>query len=210
MYSKIFTSLILVSLFILMYSLAYSQSTAELVRKAENYYNNENYKDAKRNAQMAIEANPNLIEAHKFFVDSSKFLKELDKCLTYYMDKCNKIWFWDKNKPSWLYGLGLAYIANGQSKEAEEAFNSALKLAPKSRLADDIQKVAGKNKLSISFPATSLNQDIQRYSIIGGLLLVLIIFYFVYKIYEERKTGERQVAQIKKDRRVNFFGKKRY
>lgn len=188
---------------------AFAENKGELIRQAKDYYDNQVYKKAFDAAAKLLNMDPGLLEAHRVYVKSSHKIgqKEFEACIAFYEDKCNKIFFWDKSRPAWLYGMGLAYALATKKPEATDAFNSCIKLDPRSPLVDEIQKVASEYKLELApIPTRSLMGDIQFYAIIAGVILLFFILWMIYKGYEERKTGKRQADSIKKDRQIDFFG----
>jgi tetratricopeptide (TPR) repeat protein len=233
---RIFNFIFLLFLLIIICNVSYSQSSGDLVWKAKDYYDNGVYSQAKEYAKKVIEAGPNL-EAHKIYVKSCKHLsekdtKEIGQCIEYYETKCSKMWFYDKNKPVFLFGLGFAYLQGGRYKEAKEAFNTSIKLDPRAPYIKDIQKSAKKDEIALmdiqdwlwgkgvtakmqdnlkldEIPTRSMGDDIQLGTIGVISILVLAILGGVYATYKERKSGEQQVAKIKKDRSINFFGKRK-
>ena len=198
-------SLYIAAFMLLVYSICTAQ-TGEVIRRAKDSYDNQEYKKAKELSFKIIDANPGILEGHKIFVKSSKELAEMDKCIAYYEEVCNKTYFWDKNKNAILFGLGCAYLENGKINDAKNTFEDCIKLDPKSPLVKDIQVMARKNKFDVEIPARSLGEDIKLGFIGIGIIIFLLFISMVYRGYVEKKAGERQVASIKKDRQVDFFG----
>jgi hypothetical protein len=195
-------------LFITINSTGFGQGTGEMIRQANDKFSDGNYGEAKVIAEKLISINPGLIEAHKIWVKCCKNTNHKEECIKFYQDKCNEtiLTFWNKNRPFWLFGLGLSYIEDSQERQAEEAFNSCIKLDPTAPIVKEITDISKKNKLNIVIPATSLSQDIKKVLMVIGGIILLLILWGAYNAYRERKAGEQQVANIKKDRTVDFFG----
>lgn len=197
------------------YSVACADSVGQLMRKAKDNYDNKRYTKAKEEAFEIIKKDANLLEAHKIYVKSCKHLSkktsaEIDNCITFYKDKTDTMMFYDKNKPVLLFALGFAYLQTDKIKEAEEAFNQSVKLSPKSPYVKDIEELSRTYKFTMEMPARSLGEDIKLWAVAVISFIIIFIIWFVYKGYSDRKMGEQQVAKIKKDRSVDFFGRKRY
>jgi len=200
---------------VIVYSVACAETVGQLMRKAKDNYDNKRYTKAKEEAFEIIKKDANLLEAHKIYVKSCKHLSEktpaeMDSCITFYKDKTATMMFYDKNKPVLLFALGFACLQADKIKDAEEAFNQSIKLSPKAPYVKDIEELSRKHKFTIDMPVRSLGEDIKLWVVIVSSFIILFIVWFVYKGYSDRKIGEQQVAKIKKDRSVDFFGRKRY
>ncbi len=206
---------ILLLFMVIVYSVACADTVGQLMRKAKDNYDNKRYTKAKEEALEIIKKDANLLEAHKIYVKSCKQLSkntsaEIDQCITFYKDKTDTMMFYNKNKPVLLFALGLAYLQVDKIKEAQEAFNQSVKLDNKSPYIKDIDELSRKYKLTIDIPFRTLGEDIKLWVVVIVSFIILFIVWFAYKGYSDRKIGAQQVAKIKKDRSVDFFGRKRY
>ena len=206
---------ILLLFLVAVYSIASADSVGQLIRKAKDNYDNKRYTNAKKEALEVIKKDGNILDAHMIYVKSCKHLSEkspteIDACIAFYKDTTDKMMFYDKNKPVFLFALGFAYLQMDRIKEAAGAFNQSIKLSPKSPYVKDIETLAGKYKFTLEMPVRSLGEDIKLWVVAIISFIIIFIVWFVYKGYSDRKMGEQQVAKIKKDRSVDFFGRKRY
>jgi len=211
MNNKIFNKIFLLFLLLLtVYSIACPENVGQLIRKAKDNYDGKIYSKAKENALEVIKQDGNILEAHKIYIKSCNHLSkkapaEMDNCIAFY-----RMMFYEKNKPVFLFALGFAYLQKDKIKEAQEAFNQSIKLNTKSPYIKDMDDLARKYKLTLEFPTRSFGEDIKLWAFAIISFIIIFIIWFVYKGYSERKMGEKQVAKIKKDRSIDFFGRKRY
>ncbi len=206
---------ILLLFLVIVYSVACADSVGQLMRKAKDNYDNKRYKKAKEEALEIIKKDANLLEAHKIYVKSCKYLSkkttaEIDQCITFYKDKTDRMMFYNKSKPVLLFALGFAYLQADKIKEAQEAFTQSIKLDNKSPYIKDIDELSRKYNLTIEKPVRTFGEDIKLWAVAITSFIILFIVWIAYKGYSERKIGAQQVAKIKKDRSIDFFGRKRY
>ncbi len=206
---------ILLLFLVIVYAVACADTVGQLMRKAQDDYDNKRYTKAKQEAFEIIKQDANLLEAHKIYVKSCTYLSkktpvEMDQCIAFYKDKTDRMMFYNKNKPVMLFALGFAYLQADKIKEAQEAFSQSIKLDNKSPYIKDIEELSRKYKFTAEIPVRTMAEDIKLWVFVIVSFIILFIVWFVYKGYCDRKIGEQQVAKIKKDRSIDFFGRKRY